>query len=226
MPDEDGDDAAFEAAMEHRFAFEARFPLEAFEPVAHALNTTITPENLQAIRGWLMPSLHQSFSGSVFKEPSHKARIAKLRKLRDALALLRDALSGSIFDSPWTVRDLIDVGDKLPATLNRLYRGVEKSLRELEATPARRGRRPKTEFRDFAQELIWVYEKMTGRTAIKPYWLGDSRIYGGEFYRFAVAVWRCIGIYVPEVKKALPPTDGALAQALQDHWPKGNGITG
>jgi hypothetical protein len=70
------DDAAtreqevLEAEAVERETFEERFRPPAFEPIARALNVPPTPENISAIRGWLMPYLEQSFSGNVVKKPT------------------------------------------------------------------------------------------------------------------------------------------------------------
>jgi hypothetical protein len=209
-------------------AFEARFPRDAFEPIARALNVPPTPENNSAIRGWLMPYLEESFSGNVVKKPTVPERRKELRRLRDALALVWRA-SGRWHGSaslPWTLRDLGDgVPENLVAVLQRLHRRVDEQLRELEAVPARRGPKPKTTFRDFTPDLIWLYEKMAGKEAKKPHWLAGN-IYGGEFYLFSVAVWECLRERLPQLKDALPDSEGALAQELQDHWPKEGSKTG
>jgi hypothetical protein len=62
MSDSDSEEAERQADAE-REAFEACFPPKAFEPIARALHVATTPENISAIRGWLMPYLEQSFSG-------------------------------------------------------------------------------------------------------------------------------------------------------------------
>jgi hypothetical protein len=188
-----------------------------------ALGFSRTPENLETIRGWLVPCLDQWFSGSVVKKPSRAERTTKMKKLRDALALVRDAshprdIAASL---PWTVGDVSSGADKdFVATVRRLHQGVEKRLRELEATSARRGPKLKTAFRDFVPELIWVYEAATAREAGKPHWLRHSGIYGGDFYRFAVAVRECLRQRLPQFKDALPDSEDALAQELRKHWPK------
>jgi hypothetical protein len=174
------------------------------------------------VRNEILSLLYQSFPVSPWKEPSRRARTAKVRRLRDALALVRDAIPprGSIMDLPWTVGDTADGSvEQFRATISRLYQGVDEKLRRLEATPTHRGPNPKTAFRDFTPDLIWIYEKMTGRQAKKPYWRDDSGNYGGQFYRFAVAVWQAIRSCLPSYMDALPRSEGALAQELQDHWP-------
>ena len=87
MSDSGSEEAEREADAE-RAAFETRFPPEAFEPIARALNVPPTPESISAIRGWLMPYLEQSFSGKVVKEPTVPERRKELRRLRDALAMV------------------------------------------------------------------------------------------------------------------------------------------
>ena len=87
MSDSDSEEAERQADAE-REAFEACFPPGAFEPIARALNVPPTPENISAIRGWLMPYLEQSFSGDVVKEPTVTERRKELRRLRDALAVV------------------------------------------------------------------------------------------------------------------------------------------
>ena len=112
MSDSGSEEAEREADAE-RAAFETRFPPEAFEPIARALNVPPTPESISAIRGWLMPYLEQSFSGDVVKEPTVAERRKELTRLRDALAVVWHASrrrhgSASL---PWTLRDL---GDGVP----------------------------------------------------------------------------------------------------------------
>ena len=101
----------------------------------------------------------------------------------------------------------------------------EKFLGVLEALarPPRSGSRyrPNDRFRnELAPSLIWIYEHATSDKAKVPRWLPDSGAYGGKFYRFACAVRQCLYGCVPEVRAALPASDGALAQELQHHWPE------
>jgi hypothetical protein len=227
MSDSDSEEAERQADAE-REAFEACFPPKAFEPIVRALNVPPTPENISAIRGWLMPYLEQSFSRNVVKEPSVTERRKELTRLRDALALVWHASrrrhgSASL---PWTLGDLGDgVPENFVAVLQRLHRRVDEQLHELEAVPARRGPKPRTTFRDSTPDLIWLYEKMAGKEAKKPQWLVGN-IYSGEFYSFSVAVWGCLREHLPQLKDALPGSEGALAQQLQDHWPKEGTKTG
>lgn len=193
MSDGDSEEAERPGDAE-REAFEDRFPPEAFEPVARALNVAPTPENVSAVRSWLMPSLEQSFSGNVVTKPSVPERRKELKRLRDALDVVWRASRrrhGSV-SLPWTVRDFVDgVPENFVTVLQRLHRRVQEQLHELEAVPAHRGPKPKTMFRDFTPELIWLYEKMAGKEAKKPHWIAGNT-YSGEFYCFSVAVWRCL----------------------------------
>jgi hypothetical protein len=229
MTDAGSVDEGFETENPEREAFEACFPPEAFGPIALALSVAPTPQNISVIRGWLIPFLEESFSGDVVKEPTVTERKKELTRLRDALALVWRA-SGTRHGAAtlsWSLGDLRDgVPEKFAATLQRLRRGVEGRLRELSATPVRRGPKPKTTFRDFTPDLVRLYNGMTGKEAKKPYWLDNSGIYGGDFYLFAVEVWKCLRERVPQVKHALPSSEGALAQELQDHWPTEGTKTG
>ena len=205
--------------------FDARFPLEAFERVARAIRLEPTPENLKGVRDRLVSYLYVHFAGPVIKGPSRAERMDRLRRFSEAakeittlLSLggiagisIRVDLSGPVFNT---------ADDQFLATVERLQQAADAGLRKLEAMPARLGRPPKTELREFVPELVSIYEEMTEREAKKPHWLPDSRKYGGKFYRFAVAVWQCLRSYAPEVNDRLPTTEVALAQALQDHWPK------
>jgi hypothetical protein len=223
-----GSEEAERQADAQREAFEARFPPEAFEPIARAFNVPPTPENISAIRGWLMPYLEQSFSGNVVKKPTVPERRKELRRLRDALALVWRA-SGRRHGAatlPWSLGDLDnEVPEKFVATLQRLHRRVDEQLRELSLAPARRGPKPKTTFRDFTPDLIWAYEGLTGKKAKVPRWIAGN-VYGGEFYMFSVAVWKCLRERLPQLKDALPDSEGGLAQELKDHWPNGDTTTG
>src|SRR5262249_11032127 len=75
-------------------------------------------------------------------------------------------------------------------------------------------------FRELTPELVRIYEHLAETKAKRPNWRGDSGLYGGAFYDFAVAVWRCLYDCLPEVRDALPTTTAALAEELKNHWPK------
>ena len=92
--------------------------------------------------------------------------------------------------------------------------------------PRRRHRRLDAFRYDLVPGLIRVYEHITTKTAKIPRWYERHRAYGGAFYRFACAVRECLYHRLPDARAALPSTDGALAQELQDHWPKDNTTAG
>jgi hypothetical protein len=224
MASGDDEDEAFKARNANREAFAARFPPEAFVPIVGALNVAATVENVSAIRGWLMDCLEGSFSGRPVKARSVVERRKELMRLHDALALVSRVIGTSF---RWTLGEITGGEDeKFVAMLQRLRRRVEEDLHKLEATPARRGPKPKTTFRDFAPDLVWAYERLTGEVAKKPYWLPDSGQYGGPFYLFAVTVWECVRECLPQWKDALPVSEIALAEELREHWPKDGANTG
>jgi hypothetical protein len=126
---------------------------------------------------------------------------------------------------------LVAMDGDFRARVKKLERAAAASAQRLSAKPSPRGRPPNAAFRDFATELVRLYEQIPdeqipGRTALKPYWLPDSGMYGSRFYRFAIAVWQCLGSRVSECKGALPKTEGTLAEELQNHCPKENPFTG
>jgi hypothetical protein len=222
MSDPDGDDEW----IEDRIAFEARFPLEAFEPIAKALGKSTEQRSLEALRSWLLPDFNLFYMSCVGIEPSRNDRLNGLKELRDAAAVVNASLrpGGIRKDLPW---DLLKAANaQFRGLVERLGQAADAEAQRLAATPSRRGRPPNLAFRELACELVRVYERVTGHEAVKPHWLRDSRMYGSEFYSFAVAVWGCLRDGLPEAQCALPKSKGALAEALQDHWPKDRTATG
>ena len=84
MSEEDRDDEAWQAEMAD---FEARFPLEAFEPIAKALGKSTEQQSLEALRSWLLPYFDLFRSRSV-KEPFRAERMKSLIELREAARTL------------------------------------------------------------------------------------------------------------------------------------------
>jgi hypothetical protein len=159
-------------------------------------------------------------------EPTRNERFRGLKELRDAAAVVNASLRpGGIWkDLPW---DLLKAADsQFRALVERLGQAADAEAQRLSATPSRRGRPPNLVFREFAPELVQIYERVSGHKAVKPHWLKHSGVYGSRFYRFAVAVWGCLRDCLPEVQSTLPESVGALAEALQDHWPKDRSATG
>jgi hypothetical protein len=202
-----------------RDAFEARFLPEAFEDIARALDRSTDQSSLDALRTWLLPEFG-SFYGSCMNDKDWRARrVTELTKRTKAAAdLLASLQSGWFLDQP---RDL----------LNGAFRRKFMEVLEQLADPARIGPRdryrPKDAFRkSLTPALIWVYEHVTGAPAGKPYSLRYGGGYGGPFYRFACAVQACLHDRLPELRACLPRSDGALAEELQEHWPKEKKSTG
>jgi hypothetical protein len=212
MSDQDaGDEASRDDPLWD--VIEARFPPEAFEPIACALEKSVERPSVEALRGWLLPDFCAFYASCTTDKGFRTRRVRELTKRsKAAMALLSSLQSGWSLDQPRNLRDA-PFREKFIETLDEL------------ADPAgamsRRRYRPKDAFRnDLTPGLIWVFEHVTGKRAKKPYWLGDSRAYGGAFYRFARAVRACLYARLPEVRTCLSASDDALAQELKDHWPE------
>jgi hypothetical protein len=191
---------------------EARFPPEAFEPIACALGKSVERPSVEALRGWLLPDFCAFYASCTTDKAIRTRRERELTKRsKAAVALLSSLQSGWSLDQPRILRD-IPFRAQFVETLSELADPEG-------ARPCRRYR-PKDAFRnDLTPGLIWVYEHVTGERAKRPYWLGDSRAYGGAFYRFARAVWTCLHAHLPEIRTCLSASEDALAQELQNHWP-------
>jgi hypothetical protein len=210
MSDEDPEEEAYRERMA---AFEARLPLEAFEPIAVGLQKSTDPQSLNALRGWLLEDFYLFCSGRTENPRTRIKRKRDMTKRSKAAAALLASIKGGSFHH------------RLPDVFDEPFWMRFTAVLERWANPAsirpRGRRRPLDPFRkDLVPSLIWVYEHITRERAGKPYWLPDSGVYGGKFYRFACAVRHCLHDCVPEVRTGLPSSDGALAQELQDHWPE------
>jgi hypothetical protein len=223
MSDPEGDDEW----IKDRIAFEARFPLEAFEPIAQALGKSAEPKSLEELRGWLLPYFDLFLSGTGI-EPSREERKKSLVELRDAArTLLKSVLLKSVgigglgLDLTWgLVKAARD--QQFKATVQRLADEADTQIQKLSKL-GRTGRPTKNAaFRELTPELIRIFEHLGNTEAKKPNWRGDSGMYGSTsaFYDFAVTVWRCLYLYLPEVRGALPASEAALAMELKNHWPK------
>jgi hypothetical protein len=209
---------------ERREAFAARFPPEAFAPIAAALGFRPTPANVEALKRWLLPWSYQFFHSCTGKEPSRARRIAGLKQLRDAAADLRGSLWVAFFGLPIDLlHDVLRA--EFRTTVEQVRQEADASLQKLASVSARRGRPPKTAFRDYlVEDLVRIYEALTKNPARKPYWSRNTKRRDGPFYRFACAVQQSLRAYVPEVRDALPKTDEALADELHAHWPRDNSV--
>ena len=204
-------DQARREEIADREAFEARFPPEAFEDIAGALGVSADRPNLEVVRELLREDFSWFCSSRVGDKAVRAKHARELKtRARAAATLLSFLRSGSVLHQPLVL---------LGGPFREKFLGVLEAL----ARPPRSGGRyrPKDRFRtELAPSLIWIYEHATSDKAKVPRWSADSRAYGGKFYRFACAVRQCLYDRVPEVRAALPASDGALAQELQDHWPE------
>jgi hypothetical protein len=212
------EDADEEAFREEMAAFQAKFRPEAFQPIALALGVSTEQPSLEGLREWLLPDLY-SFYSSCTTDPRARARERRrLTKRSEAAAALLASIKPAVLDR---------LGDLLDEPFRRRFTAILERWADPASVPPYGRRRPKEAFRrDLVPGLVWVYEHITEEKAKKPYWLGDSRIYGGAFYRFACAVRSCLYDRLPEVRAALSSSDDALAQELQDHWPESGTATG
>jgi hypothetical protein len=217
MSDPDGDDEW----IKDRIAFEALFPPEAFRPIAHALGKSAEPQNLKALRNWLLPYF-DLFSSGTGKEPSRAERLKSLVEFRDAARTLLDPVLRRRLGILWLTRDALGAASdqQFKATLQRLADQANAAIEKLSKLGRTGPPKKNAAFRELAPELVYIYERITEQPAGKPYWLPDSRAYGGAFYEFAVEVWRCLFDRLPKARNILPKTEAALAEELKRHWPK------
>jgi hypothetical protein len=212
--------------MREKIAFEARFPLEAFKPIALSLGKSKTPRSLKALRDWLLPYF-DLFSSGTGREPPRAERIRSWVQLRDAARTLLASVGvgGLWMELTWGVAEAAK-DQQFRGTLQRLAQEAEARVQHLSQL-GRTGRPARNAtFREHTPELIRIYEHITGKEAGRPYWLPDSRAYGGEFYRFSVAVWGCLRDHLPEARNALPTSEGALAEELRNNWPREDTASG
>jgi hypothetical protein len=220
MPNEEGDDTAFQEMIEEKEAFEARFPSEAFAGVAEALGWHPEPEILAALRNRLLPAFYYFFESTVGTALSRDEIVGQLRDLRDAaVSLLRSIRLSHGLIELGSVVDNAALDEKFEPAVHRLVEDAEARIAKLLAARGRGGRPPKDRFRQLAADLVREYERLTNREATSPDWTGGSK-FDGKFYEFAVAAERCFRAKVSEreVLKELPATPAALGDALRKHW--------
>jgi hypothetical protein len=223
MTDQDAND---ETSHGYEEAFRARFPVKAFIPIALALGKSAEPESLQALREWLLPYF-DLFHNSTGKNPSRDKRLKAMIKLRDAATtLLASVAPGSVasmnlsWKTLWAARDR-----QFKAIVERLANEADEQFNKLSKLGRTGPPVKNAAFRELTPGLVHIYEHLADK-AKKPNWRGNSGMYGSDFYDFAVAVWRCLYDCLPEVRRALPRSEGALAQELKNHWPKDRATTG
>jgi hypothetical protein len=207
MSDEDPEEEAYRERMAAFMT--SRFPPQEFVPIARALGKSTEPQSLKALRGILLEDFY-SFCSSRTEDPRPRKRDTKRRKA--AAVLLASITPGSFTHQ---------LGEVFDETFPRRFMAVlEKWAAPVSVRQPRRRRRLDRFRKYLVPSLVWVYEHITRKKAGKPYWLPDSGAYGGAFYHFACAVRRCLYERVPEIRAALPLSDDALAQELQNHWPE------
>ena len=215
------DDNGF--AVEERF--EARFPPDAFVGIAEALGLACTPKSLANLAEWLRPEFY-AFYLMAPQEPTRAERLKALRKARQAARALDATLDEIWLDLPMDLLETEGGVHQFRGAVRQLASAAEHQLARLRKEPSPRGRPQKNAFRELSARLVWVYERLMHRTARRPHWLPDSRVYGGTFFRFVRAVWQCLREHIPEAHSALPRSEGALAQELKKHWPQRQRTTG
>jgi hypothetical protein len=224
---------ALEQLAAEREAFEARFPPKAFAEIAKALKVRPTLENLSRLRGRLLPDFHSCLDvRHRYKEPTRKEKIKLLKQLSEAASTLHSVVSN--FDINFCLplsllaldESAVGVSDHFIATLELLAKTAAGQIEKPAFSKSHRGRPRKNEpFRQLTPDLVRIYEFVRKEPA-PPYWLPDSHGYGGKgnFYRFALAVWRCLQDNLPaEALTVIPPTEFGLAEELRKHWPKDDG---
>jgi hypothetical protein len=210
---------------ERQYAFKDRFKLKAFEGVARALKMPVDKAHLERL-GWALWIRFYAFYETC-SAPGRSRREAKahLRQLRNAANLL--ASSYEVTLALW-MHPEIKEGEKdiFVPTAKRLAKLWDAQL----GRRARVGRKPHAEFHEFVADLVPLYERLTGKTAIEPWQrrpatsprvrrYGQGR-YGSEFYDFMVEIRRCVWDHIPEAHQFIPVSDDAVADALINHWPK------
>jgi hypothetical protein len=162
----------------------------------------------------LVGAFYTFYASCLGKRPSAAAEAARLRELRDAAKLLASA--DGLFCTPlWLIGD--PECEQFFATATRLASFWDA---EVERLSSRVGRPRHAAFHDLIAELILVYERLTRRRAKKPWAQRSKPGYGGDFYEFAVAVWRCLKKRIPEVRHIIPASESAVAEALRSYWPR------
>jgi hypothetical protein len=193
-------------------AFKKRFPQKDFLEVAQALKIRDRKIFVALVRR-LRSDFDLFYGYCQAKRPSRDAEIERVRELRDAANLLvfaDDDLSMPI--------DLLS--DEFVATATQLATFWEKELTKLKEAPSSVGRPPQEAFRELIVLLIRTYQRFTRKRATRPSTRFNKQGYHSEFYDFAIAAWRCLRRHLPEAARLMPYSEGALAEALRNHWPK------
>jgi hypothetical protein len=215
MSDDDATDLeqeALEQLAAEREAFEARFPPRDFLGVARALKIRDPAIFARLVRS-LRDDFYEFHWNSRSKRPSRANEMNRLQELRDAADLLASGDLGLPLN-------LLDEEEQFVTTAKRLATFWDEELRALEAGPSAAGRRSHAAFHELIICLIRTYQRVAKKPAKKPNMRFNKPGYHGDFYQFAIAAWRCLREHFPEAADRIPYIEGALAEALRDHWPK------
>jgi hypothetical protein len=99
---------------------EARFPLEAFEPIACALGESVERPSVEALRGWLLPDFCAFYASCITDKVFRTRRVRELKtRSKAAVALLSSLQSGWSLDQPRNLRDT-PFREKFMETLDEL----------------------------------------------------------------------------------------------------------
>jgi len=211
VSDQDGgEEASWDDPL--RDAFEARFPPEAFAGVAQALGLPEEAETLSWLRELLLPAFRFFVESSPGQRVSREERIDRLEKLRDAATGLDTSLGPGGSRSGLSRRFLGSklITDQFADTLLTLAREADIQIQRLRSSRGQGGRPRKDAARQLGQDLIGVYEKMTGKKA--------KDLNYEKFHRFAAEAYRCLRAGVPAVEKGLPSPARGLHDLLQPIW--------
>jgi hypothetical protein len=209
---------------EQKDAFMRRFSPTSFEGVAGALRMPADEQHLLRLGRALWSRFYDFYETCSEKRPSRAAVADRVRALRDAANLLASSHGARLW--LWTLPEIGEAEEEIFfATAKRLASLWDEQLGRL-SSPARAGRRRHSAFHDLIADLVPVYERLTNKSAKRPGVLrskggcGSKRRYGGPFYEFTVAIWRCVRRHIPEACHIIPASEDAVAEALRNHWPK------
>jgi hypothetical protein len=201
-----GDDGSLDDPLGD--AFEEDFQPEKFARVAQALDVPEDLETLVWLRDLLLPSIRLLGEGRPAPKLSHKKRIGRLKKLREAAVTLEALLGpgGSKSGLPWRMWGSKLLTDQFTGTLRVLALEADKQIQRR----GQGGAPPKDEARQLGEDLIGVYEKLMRKRA--------EDLDFGRFNRFAAAVFSCMRSCAPTIGRKIPPTPRTLRDMLREVW--------
>jgi hypothetical protein len=213
---------ALEAEAAERDAFEARFPPVAFMDVAGTLKIR-DPAIFARLVQFLRDDFYGFYMDCQNKRPSRDAEMKRLRELRDAANLV--ASTDLSIDLWMPLSPLGEAEEEqFVTTAKRLATFWDEELMKREVLSSV-GRPSHEAFHDLIIYLIYTYQQVAGKPAKKPSTRRNKKGYFGDFYQFAIAAWHCLRERLPKTRHLIPASEGALGEALKNHWPK-KGTTG